>query len=53
MTIAELLNAKEGKNVEFKEAKNSYALLMRPITFHLWPIIRPVYAGVCISMRPV
>lgn len=24
MTIAELLNAKEGENVEFKEAKNSY-----------------------------
>ena len=24
MTIAELLNAKEGKNVEFKEAKNSF-----------------------------
>lgn len=24
MTIAELLNAKEGENVEFKEAKNSF-----------------------------
>ena len=24
MTIAELLNTKEGENVEFKEAKNSY-----------------------------
>ena len=24
MTIAELLNAEEGENVEFKEAKNSY-----------------------------
>ena len=24
MTIAELLNAKEGENVEFKEAKNAY-----------------------------
>ena len=24
MTIAELLNAKEGENVEFKEAKNAF-----------------------------
>ena len=24
MTIAELLNAKEGENVEFKEARNSF-----------------------------